>query len=130
MNFIKSVLGYFLAGFIINMLWSKFTNNFGISGGWIAALVLVGPTWYINHHRNFVSNRKNAVFIDMGLAVAIANVTLGLIAKNKFGLINSIEKSIPTLISLTLGAIFGVVLAIIFENKVMYKPMKKEKNNG
>lgn len=128
MKFFKSIIGYFLAGFTVTMFWGKFTLSFGLLGGWLAAFFLVGPMWYINHHHNFVSNKKDAVFIDMGLAIAVCNLTVGLADKKLSYQINSIYTALPTLIFLGLGAVCGVVAALYAEKQI-YKLKTKDKIN-
>lgn len=127
MNFLKSLVGYFLAGVIIVILWGKLVNIFGIVGGWIAGLTLVGPLWYFIHHKNFVFHKNDGIFIDMGLAIAITTMTVSILKiKSNFWI--SLSHSIPTLVFLALGAVLGVVFSIFFENKIIYPYEKRRKN--
>lgn len=125
MNFIKSLIGYFVAGLIVMLFWSKLVDLFGIVGGWIAGFTLVGPLWYVLHYKNFVANKNGNVFIDMALAIAVGTVTTSIL-NTKSDLSISILQSLPTLIILGLGAIFGIIFSVYFENKVIYKYRKRD----
>ena len=124
MNFIKSFIGYLLAGLVVILFWGKLVNIFGIIGGWIAGFSLVGPLWYFLHYKNFVSNKNGTVFIDMALAIAVGTVTLSVV-KTKTNLVGAILQSLPTFFILILGAALGIIFSIYFENKVIFKFRKK-----
>lgn len=100
---IKSIIGYFLAGFIVTFFWGYFIDLFGIYGSWPAALILVGTSWYINHYLNLASYNPKGVFIDMGLAIAVTNIVVSSFDDSFLNLFNST----PTLFFLGIGAIAG-----------------------
>lgn len=120
MKFFKAVLGYFLAGIVIVVFWSKIVDIFGIVGGWVSALVLIGPLWYINHYKSLILHDDEEVFIDMGLAIATTTVVISIL-KVKKNMIFSIYESFPTLFFLAIGAILGVIFSIFLENKIKNK---------
>ena len=61
----------------------------------------------------------------MALAIAVGTVTTSAL-NTKSNLSSSILESLPTFIILGLGAIFGIVFSIYFENKVIYKYRKRD----
>ncbi len=111
MKFFKSLIGFILAGVIFNKLWSIFTQNFGIFGGWIAALVLVGPLWFLNHYIGLIANDEEHAFLDMAFGVAIANLTYEFLTKGA----NDFSKSIPTFLCVIIGSILGGIFSSFVE---------------
>jgi len=64
--FLRSTLGFCMAGIVLNTAWSIFVNMFGIRGGWISALILTGTLWFINHHLGIVENKKKQCLLIWG----------------------------------------------------------------
>lgn len=108
---LRSTLGFCMAGVIINTAWGIFVNMFGIEGGWISALVLTGTLWYINHHLGIVENKKEAVFIDMGLAIGLCSLVRDSLLNGVTGLVSSI----PTLLCVLTGGIISGILGGYFQ---------------
>lgn len=111
--FIKSVVGFSSAAIIINKFWSYFPERFGLIGGWLSALILTGTMWYINHYKGMVSNKKDAAYVDMGLAIGLAIIVRDII-NNGF---TAAEGSIFTLIYVLIGGIIGGIAGGIFQKK-------------
>lgn len=103
---LRSTLGFCMAGVILNTAWSIFVNMLGIEGGWISALLLTGTLWYINHYLGIVENKKEAVFIDMGVAVGLCS----LVRDSLLNGITGFESSIPTFLCVLTGGIIAGVL--------------------
>jgi|SRR5471030_210558 len=106
-KFIKSTFGFCLSAVVINGCWSIFTNEFGVRGGWISALILTGTMWFVNHHIGLVENTEEAIFIDMGLAVGISSLFRDTIIKG----IGALASSFPTFICMIIGGTLAGVLA-------------------
>ena len=104
--FLRSTLGFCMAGIVLNTAWSIFVNKYGVKGGWISALVLTGTLWFINHYLGIVENKKEAVFIDMGLAVGLCSLIRDSLLKGISGFLSSMPTFICVLIG---GAIAGVL---------------------
>lgn len=111
MKFFKSIIGFILAGVLFNKLWIIFTEKFGISGGWIAALVLVAPLWFLNHYIGLIENDKEHAFLDMAFGVAVANLTYELLTKG----VSNFSKSIPTFLCVIIGSILGGLFSALVE---------------
>ena len=102
---IKTLLGAAIFPFVVRLLWDEIVKNFGPLGGWIAAGLIVGTMWLLNHGLGLIV-QSGKVWIDMALAVA----TGVLVATTLEG--NNIKESIPTLMGCCIGGIIaGIVLA-------------------
>lgn len=113
MNFLKSTFLYTITALIVMIFWGKFVGRFGLIGSFLSACFLIGPLWYVNHFKNFITHKKDEIFIDMGLAIAFGSFIKSFSNhESSYGIIYSIM----TLIILWLGACLGVIIAIIFEN--------------
>ena len=115
--FLRSTLGFCMAGIVLNNAWSIFVNMFGIKGGWISALILTGTLWFINHHLGIVENKKEAMFIDMGLAVGLCSLIRDSLLKGISGFVSSI----PTFVCVLIGGAIAGVLGGYLQKQGKYK---------
>ena len=115
--FLRSTLGFCMAGIVLNNAWSIFVNKFGIKGGWISALILTGTLWFINHHLGMVENKKEAMFIDMGLAVGLCSLIRDSLLKGISGLVSSM----PTFICVLIGGAIAGILGGYLQRQGEYK---------
>ena len=46
---LTTILGGFLLPFAILVLWGRLVERLGPFGGWLAAAIIIGPIWYLNH---------------------------------------------------------------------------------
>ena len=113
MPFFTSILGFLIAGIIPNTFWGIFINNFGILGGWLAAFVIIGTLWYVNHYIGLIENKTDSAFVDMGLGIAICSTTKDILISGTGELINSL----PTLAYVSIGGILGGVTAGLIKNR-------------
>lgn len=76
---LTTILGGFLLPFTILVIWGRLVDRFGGIGGWFAAVLIIGPIWYLNHgmaHPLIV--QQGPVFIDMGFATGLGVLVYGL----------------------------------------------------
>jgi hypothetical protein len=114
MIFIRNLLGYFIAGLCAMYLWGKVVDllNIGIIGNWIAAVVIVGPLWYINHHVGLIKNSDESAFVDMAVGIGFAGIFKGLFLGAGW---SGFVQTLPTLILVIAGGSFGGYLATVVE---------------
>ncbi|HFR3766050.1 TPA: hypothetical protein ACHVGS_000641 [Streptococcus suis] len=96
---IATVVGAFIFSFVIRMIWGKLVDNFGPIGGWIAAAMIVGTVWCINHFVGLIMQTGDA-WIDMGLAAGVG-VFVASVARG--GKVNKAQTNI-------LGAVVGGII--------------------
>ena len=117
-NFFKAILGYFFAGFVVTFFWDNFITWFGLGGSWFAGLCLVGPAWYLNHYKKLIKSIPGAVFVDMGLAIAVTNITFSMLKQQNGLSISAFNKSVPTLLFLAIGAFIGAEVSYYLNKKM------------
>ncbi|WP_105616591.1 Lin0368 family putative glycerol transporter subunit [Vallitalea okinawensis] len=64
---ISTFAGGFIFAFMIRLLWGKFVEDWGSIGGWMAAGVIVGTAWTLNHGVGLIYQSGGA-WIDMAFA--------------------------------------------------------------
>ncbi|HFI0257029.1 TPA: hypothetical protein ACGOVD_001720 [Streptococcus suis] len=67
---IATVVGAFIFPFVIRMIWGKMVDSWGPIGGWVAAAMIVGTIWCMNHFVGLMTQSGDA-WIDMGLAAGV-----------------------------------------------------------
>ena len=124
MRGVRAAIGGFISAIVINGAWGVFTENLGASGGILAATILVGTMWFLNHYIGLIPNEKNCAFVDMGIAIGIACIVRDVI---RLGSIQSVLASIPTFILVIIGGGIGGVLSV-FVKRDMKKDKEKHNN--
>ena len=98
---LTTLVGGFVFGFIISLVWSPLVENVGILGGFIAGAFIVGGMWIVNHGAGFVVQGNNAPWVDQAWSAFWGLFISSLYLGGKF------RKTIPTIIFAILGAILG-----------------------
>lgn len=111
MKFLRSFIGYMIAGVLVMAVWGGLSSAGGIFGGYFAAVILIGPLWFINHYINLVDNRDGVAFVDMGLAIGVCGIFRDTFIQG----VDSLVKSLPTLLIVALGAILGGIISAMIE---------------
>ncbi len=116
MHHIRNLFGYFIAGFCAMFLWGKVVEiiNIGDLGNWIAAVVIIGPMWYINHYLGLIRHSDEMAFIDMAFGIGFAGIFKALFTGTGF---DGLMESMPTFVLLVLGGSFGGYMATIVEKR-------------
>ncbi|CQR23730.1 membrane protein [Streptococcus varani] len=111
MKFLRSTIGYMIAGMIVMSVWGAFGNAYGIIGGYFAAFIIIGPMWFMNHYVGLIKQDNDAAFVDMGLGIAIAGIF-----RDGFLLgLDKVATSFPTLALVAIGAAIGGFVAAKIE---------------
>ncbi|MEF3399445.1 hypothetical protein V4R14_01515, partial [Listeria monocytogenes] len=50
MKFFRGMIGFCIAGMIVMSVWTPLAENYGIFGGYLAAFIIIGPMWFMNHY--------------------------------------------------------------------------------
>lgn len=111
MKFIRSTIGYMIAGLIVMSVWGAFAGAYGIAGGWFAALIIIGPMWFMNHFLGLIHHEPDSAFVDMGLGIGLAGIFRDAFM-NGWGHVGS---SVPTILLVCVGAVLGGYVAAKIE---------------
>lgn len=113
MKFLRSMLGYMIAGMIVMSVWDGFVGSYGIFGGFFAAFIIIGPMWFLNHYVGLIENPDEYAFVDMAVGIGITGIFRDIFMKGVGEFVNTI----PTLLLVMLGAVIaGLVSAAIEKN--------------
>ncbi|MCT4597940.1 MAG: hypothetical protein N4A50_08725 [Vallitalea sp.] len=107
MRQLGTFIGSMISGILVFSVWGKLAGDYGLVGGWFAALVIIGLSWSICHYAGVIYNRDGAAWVDLGLPVGVAGTAVGVF--NGQPLVNAL----PTLGVLAIGAILGGIAAAI-----------------
>lgn len=107
---ISTILGGFLLPFTIILVWGRLVTKWRVAGGFLAAFVIIGPIWLLNHGMSqHLIVQTGTTFIDMGLATAVGIFVHGICTGGKIK-----QSLINVCAALMGGSIAGVILSIIF----------------
>ncbi|HFH9921997.1 Lin0368 family putative glycerol transporter subunit [Streptococcus sp. P25B114] len=113
MKFLRSTIGYMIAGMIVMSVWGAFADAYGIIGGYFAAFIIIGPMWFMNHYLGLIKHDDDSAFVDMGLGIGLCGIFRDAFI-NGFG---TVVESLPTIVLVVIGAtIAGLVAAKIEED--------------
>ena len=104
---IATVVGAFIFPFVIRLMWGKMVENWGPIGGWVAAAMIVGTIWTLNHGVGLMTQSGDA-WVDMGLAAGVG-VFVASVARG--GKANKATTNI--LAAIVGGLIGGLILSFI-----------------
>jgi hypothetical protein len=99
---IMTITGAAIFSFLVITVWGKLVNLFGAIGGYIAAMLIPGTMWIINHGvNNHLIKQSGTVWIDMAWAVGIGVCISSKIQGGK------VTKAKNTLMAVILSGIIG-----------------------
>lgn len=129
---ITSIAGAFAVTFTVLMVWPKLVKDFGPIGGFMAAALIIGTFWIVNHklpgfgfstglltdtnglpmqfsmiHQG---NRGSSPWVDMGWAIAMGFVVADLLCAKKGKRVALIKEAFPRWIVIILGGVAGGIL--------------------
>ena len=102
------IIGAAITGALVFGIWPEMWKSYGIMGGWLASVILVGLCWFMNHWLGLIDNPKHRVWVDQGLAMAPGGIAWAMV---RFGA--HFADCLPTLILVALGGVFGGIAAFL-----------------
>ena len=99
-------IGAMIIGALVFGIWPQMWMTYGIMGGWLAAFIIVGLCWFMNHWLGLFSNSERSIWVDQGLAIAAAGIVWGMV---RFG--DCFTVCLPTFCFVAIGGIFGGIAA-------------------
>lgn len=118
MKHVRTFIGAFIVGLIIMGAWGPVSAEYGTIGGWLAALFIVFPTWFMDHYCGLF--HQDGAWLDQGLALGAAGMFKGLFLDGS----GAFAEALPLLLIVIAGGAAGGIMADIAD-----KTMQKE-NKG
>lgn len=121
MKHVSTMIGAAIAGMFVMSVWGAFAGAYGIAGGWLAGLVIIGTMWLMNHYVGIINN--DGAFVDMAVGIGVCGF-----AKDMF--VNGVQAgidSVPTLLLVMLGGALGGFAAYKVETYVAQRDKKAAK---
>lgn len=110
MNFQEMLLtisGGFIFALLVLTVWGRLVNSMGAIGGYLAALMIPGTMWILNHGiEHHLIHQTGSVWIDMAWAVAIGSCVSSKIQGKK------IFKAKSMIMAAVIGGIIGGYILI------------------
>lgn len=117
MLFLRSTIGYFIAGLFVMAVWGALWNTYGMLGGFVAGLIIIGPMWYMNHYVGLIQQDDDAAFVDIAMGIAVA----GTMRDSFMNGFDTLVDSFPTLALVIVGGILGGTVAALIEKDMAKK---------
>lgn len=112
---IRSILAYACAPIYVFTVWGEFVNVWGVIGGWLAGLAIIGPLWFVMHYSGVIPQKDSSSFVDIGLAIGIGGIFQGVFG----GLgIEGLIDALPTILTLSFGAVVGGYCAALISKNM------------
>lgn len=97
-------------------IWTEMWKTYGLWGGWVAAVLIIGIMWYTNHWNGAISNPEGKIWLDQGWCIGAAGISWGIVRFQ--GSFQAIIPALPTLVLCLIGgALAGFVVWIIKRNE-------------
>lgn len=124
MKFVRSTIGYMIAGMIVMSVWGGVINGeIGTVGGILAGFLIIGLAWFLNHHLGLIHHGPHSGFVDLGLGVGMTGLFRDMwISVLSEGTVANLTDALPTLALVIVGGVIGGILAAIVE-----RDMNKDK---
>lgn len=116
MKHLGTIVGTAIAGMFVMSVWGAFAGAYGIAGGWFAALLIIGPMWYLNHKIGILANDDGAAWVDMALGIGVAGTMRDVFLT---GSMDAFTTSIPTLACVLAGGALGGITAAMLQKHVL-----------
>ena len=126
---ITSIFGAFAVTFTVLMSWPKLVKDFGPIGGFMAAALIIGTFWLVNHKLPGLGfstgllndadglpmqfslihqgNRGSAPWVDMGWAIAMGFILADVLCAPKGTRSGLLKEAFPRWLVIILGGIAG-----------------------
>lgn len=130
---ITTIFGAFGFTFVLMITWPKFVKDFGTIGGFIAAALVIGTFWIVNHKLPGVGfstgllndasglpmqlglihqgNRGNAPWVDMGWAIAMGFLIHDILCAPRRERAGLLKEVFPRWVVIVAGGVVGGILA-------------------
>lgn len=108
-QYLSTFAGSAICGGFAFGIWPELWKTYGLMGGWLAATLIIGIMWYMNHYNGAILNPPGKIWLDQGWCIGSAGITWGIVRFQ--GDITNFFYAVPTLICCLIGgALAGIVV--------------------
>ena len=87
MRLLTTVVGGAICGALVFGVWPEMWKSYGIMGGWLAATIVIGICWYMNHWIGMIWNEPGRIWVDQGWAVSSSGIVWAVVRFRAVGVV-------------------------------------------
>lgn len=78
-QYLSTFVGSAVCGGFAFGIWPELWKTYGLMGGWLAATLIIGIMWYMNHYNGAILNPPGKIWLDQGWCIGSAGITWGIV---------------------------------------------------
>ena len=82
-HYLSTFAGSAICGGFAFGIWPELWKTYGLMGGWLAATLIIGIMWYMNHYNGAILNPPGKIWLDQGRNCGMENPFVRLCPENK-----------------------------------------------
>ena len=72
--YLSTFAGSAICGGFAFGIWPELWKTYGLMGGWLAATLIIGIMWYMNHYNGAILNPPGKIWLDQGWCIGSAGI--------------------------------------------------------
>ena len=68
-KYLSTFAGSAICGGFAFGIWPELWKTYGLMGGWLAATLIIGIMWYMNHYHGAILNPPGKIWLRVGASV-------------------------------------------------------------
>ena len=77
--YLSTFAGSAICGGFAFGIWPELWKTYGLMGGWLAATLIIGIMWYMNHYNGAILNPPGKIWLDQGWCIGSAGIAWGIV---------------------------------------------------
>ena len=73
-QYLSTFAGSAICGGFAFDIWPELWKTYGLMGGWLAATLIIGIMWYMNHYHGAILNPPGKIWLDQGWCIGSAGI--------------------------------------------------------
>ena len=78
-KYLSTFAGSAICGGFAFGIWPELWKTYGLMGGWLAATLIIGIMWYMNHYHGAILNPPGKIWLDQGWCIGSAGIAWGIV---------------------------------------------------
>lgn len=70
-HYLSTFAGSAICGGFAFGIWPELWKTYGLMGGWLAATLIIGIMWYMNHYNGAILNPPGKIWLDQAGALVL-----------------------------------------------------------